>query len=339
MNALASIGLALVVSIVSLGCGGSTDSLPSAGSDPQPAPAHPSPPAAPTPGAAPVETVPQAPPPDPIVELPAGAEERRILQLVAPKHLEEMDRLVGRYVRGDAPVYQGTFSARDNMGSLGPTYQDGVMTNASVNASLGWEEKLYWNGQMVSGWALFVRGPAHWIRLAQSPTAPGSSALTIVVPNAVGGGMTGTCTGCLPTLAPTAGTITIGGTVARGKWGNGKLLEVTASGTLTRVPLPELSFEQLVAIAEPNTEGAAMKEFKAVGAEMVRVVERTHSEPTPVPADQTFYACERITSYELDWFVDRARLVRYGLRNMSIAGTQTCCSEGPPGMCAPRVCW
>lgn len=213
MKTLASIGLVLVVSIAPLGCGGSSDSPPAAGTDLQPSPADPGPPGSAAPGSPVVGPVPDGPAPDPIVELPAGAEERRILLLVAPKHLEELNRLVGRYARGDAPIYEGTFSARDNMGSLGATYQDGVMTNASVNASLAWEDKMYWNGQMVSGWELSVRGLTHRIRIAQSPTAPGTSALSIVVPNNTGGGMTGTCAGCTPTLAPMASTLTIAGAV------------------------------------------------------------------------------------------------------------------------------
>lgn len=132
MKALTRLAPLLFVSVAG-GC--SVGTPPVAG---QPAPAAGSPDAPPvdspaSPGAEEPPVIapqPGEPIPDPIVEQPAGAEERRILAAVAPRHLAELYRLVGRYARGDAPIYEGTFDARDNMGSLGATYEDGVIDEA-----------------------------------------------------------------------------------------------------------------------------------------------------------------------------------------------------------------
>lgn len=327
----------LSVSLVStvLACGGTpTSSIDDAAGMPSPAPSEPA-------GGGSVAAPPLPPlkAPDPIVEQPSAPEARRILALVAPKHLGELDRLVGRYARGDAPIFEGTFDARDNMGSLGPTYKDGVMADAHVNASLAWEEKIYMAGQHVAGWALDVRSPTHSIRISQAPGTAGQTTLSLVVPNQTSGGLTGTCNGCVSALTPTAASFTITDALAQGKWGDGRLLEVAASGSLTRVPLAQVTFERLLAVVNPYFDLPTMKEFSIVGGDRVRTVKGSHSETTPVPDGKEFHSCERVTSYALDWFVDANDLLRYGVRGMKLSSAQTCCNEGPPGACMPRTCF
>lgn len=338
-----SSSLPLACSFVVFGC---TSSAPTSIPDP-PAEvgAAPTPPVAETPGSTasdapvsvgddPAETF-----PDPVVEEPSGLEERRILALVAPRELAELHRLVGRFARGEAAVFEGTFSARDNMGSLGPAYDDGVMTNSPVNASLAWEEQIYSSGQLVSGWALTVRGPTHRIRIAQSPSAPSVTSFSLVSPENRGGGLDGTCSNCFPALGGAPSTIASTGALAKGKWGDGRALEVAASGALKKIPRSAVTFERIVAVADPVRDGKKMDEFVDAGGDMVRGVEGQLAEPATAPAGTSYYACERTTTYKLDWFVDRARLARLGLRNMSISGTQTCCSDGPPGGCRPQTCF
>lgn len=284
-----------------------------------------------------VAPAPDEPIPDPIVEQPAGAEERRILAAVAPKHLADLYRLVGRYARGDAPIYEGTFSAQDNMGSLGATYRDGVMDNAPVDAALTWEEKMYWKGQQASGWSLLVRSSTHRLTITQTASAPGVTSFSIVVPNSTGGGLTGSCESCFPALVTTATTFAASDVLAVGRWGNDKPLEVTASGTLTRVPLAKVTFERIARVVDAP---GLIEEFAVVGGEMVRPIATSYTEKTPVPAGSAYFECERHTSYELDMFVDRSRLVRQGLRSMAITGTQTCCTkDGPIGACRPQTCF
>lgn len=339
MNTSTSLGTAFGIALLLLACGGSPDVNVPGGDAPSPQRQDPGPPAPGDP-TEPGRAEPAQPLPAPIVELPDDAEARRIMQAVAPEHLKELDRLFGRFLRGDASIYQGTFTARDNMGSLGSTYQDGVMTNANVHASIAWEDKIYWNGQHVAGWALSVRGPTHRIRIAQSATAPGTSALSLVAPDKSPWGLTGTCAGCVATLAPTtASTLRIANVVANGKWGNDKPLEVSADGSLVRLPSTQLTFETLVAVADPYRDGATMAAFVANGTEMVRSVSQSFREPTPIPTGKTFHSCEKIANYRLDWFVDKTVLARHGLRNLVIESTQTCCNEGPPGACMPRSCF
>lgn len=157
--------------------------------------------------------------------------------------------------------------------------------------------------------------------------------------NNVTGGMTGTCTGCVSTLDRFASAITIDHVVARGKWGNDRPLEVRANGSLSRVPLADVTFERIVAVADPARDAQTVAAFTQVGGEMVRTAEGHHREPAPTPQGASYHGCERTTRYELDWFVDRAKLVRQGLRNMRITKTLTCCSEGPPGGCGPQTCF
>lgn len=283
-----------------------------------------------------VAPAPGEPLPDPIVEQPSGAEEKRILAIVAPKQLADLHRLVGRYARGEAPIYEGTFGARDNRGSIGAMNVDTVMDSGPVDAALAWEEELNAGGAVAAGWALTIRGVTHGIRITQSPSAPGITTFSHVAEKSGSFGVVGTCNDCFPILNAGATTLATTKSVATGRWGTGSLLEVTAAGSLTRVPLARVTFERIAAVVDYPY---VMKEFKVVGGEMVRTIEGRLAEPTPVPQGQAWYSCEHATSYKLDWFVDRAKLVRHGLRNMSIPTTETCCYDGPPGGCRLPTCF
>lgn len=278
--------------------------------------------------------------------LPSTEEEKRVYGLIEKDHLMHLERLVGRYARGEAAIYRGSFAARDNLASLGRQYDDGVIDSVDVMASLAWEDGTYVDGRRDGGWGLRVYAPsqAHRVMLHQYPDDGDITRVSLVSPRNTSFGVNALCHGCLTTLSAMPTVITVSPLVADGKYGNDAPLRVTAGGTLTRIPAAEVTFEHLVASTElgprQNSPGYPAL-FVRAGDDWVRAAEDELHEPTPVPADQPYYECHHVTTYSLDWYAGDQHITRYGLRNFRISKAQTCCVDRADQPCDPghRTCF
>jgi hypothetical protein len=248
-----------------------------------------------------------------------------VLDAVAPDHLRELDRLVGQYATGKTPVYRGSFVARDNLGSVGPTYHDGTISATSAIASLAAD-------------TLTVESPAEGRHVVVSQAA--GTSLSFVLDDNVSGGASARAGSVPPMLTGAPPTITMD-LVANGTWGDGSAMIVSARGSLSRVAASTLAFDDIVHLSMGYADRDATSKLVAAGPDRVRTVASELHEPTAVPPGKAFYECHHVTSYTIDWYVESSNLASYGVRNLQIAKSETCCVDGPEIECTPenRTCF
>lgn len=259
-----------------------------------------------------------AAPAEPVIEWPEDAEARRVLGLVAKDHLENLWRLVGRYVSGEGAIYRGTFHARNELGG-GP----GVIDGEAVTATLGSEREVLVDGKITPARALTVIGATHRVRLAQLAAEPARTHFTLVTDERTTYGVTAACDGCVPALDPSQPSLMLSEAVGEGMLGDGSSsFRVRTSGTLERIEPSALTFADFVAAAAPMSDRHTMDQFTKSSDVHVRLARSSHSE---VVDDN----CQRTTWYRLEWFVDPRSGIRYGIRRMAIENaTTTCCPAG-----------
>lgn len=265
-----------------------------------------------------------------------GSETERVAGLVEPDQLGELDRLIGRYARGDAPVYRGRLQAVGN----------GRLDDGPVAAALVKDDRVWWLGpDYVTGHTLtfFSQAQQKRFRLSQVPEAPGRTRADMVVPYNSSFGVNARCDSCLVDLASHPETLDID-LAADGFYADQRTpLAIRASGHLERVPPADLTWSDLVEISqvyERNT-AEAIAGFRPRGAELVRTVRRELREVVPRPPSVAYDQCARTTTYETEWWVDPAQLGDFGVRNLTIVKQETCCSDSTFMGCTmpPTICF
>jgi hypothetical protein len=233
----------------------------------------------------------------------------------------QLDALVGRYARGDAPIYRGKISAGDNLGITG--WGNNGALAGDVTASLVKRDVYTESVDNVphSAWTLTLFGPADTYMRVQQPTAsPGLSQLTLIDPDGdVPAGYNGACSGCMADLSTKPATIAATSITANGTYWTGQsLVVVLANLTLTRVT--PVAFEDIVAVADLASDRDTMRAFTQRGHEMVQTVTSQRSDYIPGEG-----SCRRITSYSVEWYVNRTTLTDFGTRKFEVTSRQTCC--------------
>jgi hypothetical protein len=267
-------------------------------------------------------------------------EEQRVFALVAPDHQKDLDRLVGRYASGSAPVYRGSFSAHDNLGSVGGGRVDGTLATSAAIATVIDADTPGSGGPTKT---LLVESPSEGRHVALSQ-AFGSTTVSMVLTDGQTGGITASCgSGGPPPFAAGPASIAIPSVTATGTWGDGSPMTVALAGTLSRIDPAMLAFDDVVHLAVGYTDRQDMLSFAPVGGEMVRTVEREFHEPTSIPAGTSYAACHHVTTYTINAYVSRTRLSDNGVRHLVIEKAQTCCVDKPEQAqaCAPenRTCF
>ncbi len=291
-----------------------------------------------------------------VFESPAS-EGERVFNAVLETHLEQLDRWVGRYARGDVPLYSGSVSASDTGGALWFWGGDGALDDTGVLATVLPENVL----SILRSDDRYARGPARVLRIVstaerktlafyQTDDAPGFTWSTPIVahesPWPRWSAPPVECVDCAPDLWAPGDTLTLDRFRAERRyhvhvdnnlrheslevhdWAD---LEVLVSAELTRVPAGEITFSQIVDVSAPNAD--VLEEFRLVDGTWVRAIEATLSESAPLPEgraldppDPEWWRCTRTTDYEAEQYVDAACLGRYGLRDVRVVGTpETCC--------------
>jgi len=262
-----------------------------------------------------------------------GGEAARIFALVRDRHEAELDRLVGRYARGEAPIYRGTAQAFGNASML----------SGPVVASLVKSDQVYWQNRQTTGFQLTIFSSAQQrrFRVTQVPEAPGTTRADMVVPYNSSFGVTAACTDCVPGLAALPAALAFD-LRATGQYYDGRPLNISASGSLSQVPPEALDFHLLWEVNQlyDGATVAGIAAFQPRGDEMVRVVDGEWYEKTERPPSVAYDSCRKITRYRVEQYVNSAHVVDFGLRNPEVVEQKTCCSDsnypgcGPP----PTVC-
>lgn len=265
--------------------------------------------------------------------------------------LRTLDFLIGRFLRGEVTVYQGTATAHDNWSALvnsivsGPR-PDGVIPQGPALALLqvrpaterDWDP---WNPNATGTTAtLVVHGlpPDQHVIFRQHSVEPGITEVGLLSGVATTVNMVASCSGCVPDLAGKPATIAFSDATATGPTrvfigyaGDGGHYEdltakVTASVDLETLPPCALTFEDLAVLNSatgPNEVGLTLRAFKQSGNEMVYATGGSFTVGgTPM--------CPLVQSYTMELYVDLDDLGHYGTRNF-VAGTPSVqCVPGAP---------
>ena len=100
-------------------------------------------------------------------------------------------------------------------------------------------------------------------------------------------------------------------------------LRVEASGELARIPVAELTLEDIAGV-----NGDAFERhypFSISGEESVLEWQDELRETLPVPSGKDFDSCERTTTYRIEWYVGHACLADFGVRKLEVLTAQSCC--------------
>jgi hypothetical protein len=250
---------------------------------------------------------------------------------------DALERLVGRYARGDAAIYRGSAAARDNNSVVGKflgvpsSYRDGALSG-DVTASLAREEL---NDLLLKGpgWALTLyAADQSRVSVHQPDSARGTSLVSLVLASSVvGDGVLASCTDCFADLSTKPATLERASLTAHGTYeGVDAPLVVTMTGVKLGRVRP-VAFDDLVSVAAPGDDRDAMRAFAERDDEWIRAVVARGTYELPPPKGA--YRCQRVTSYSVEWYVSRAELSKYGARHFAVTKSETCCdfADGPDG--------
>jgi hypothetical protein len=250
----------------------------------------------------------------PLPNAPSGTDPASVQAIAVAQEMRILDDLIGRYLRGDAPVYRGSASARDNGSAFNPSppaapiYMDTTMSSDQAIAALVLDAS--------SGTAtLTVTSPCEQelIHVIQNRAAPGITQVNGVLATNQYGGVIASCTSCVPDLF--AKPAMLSWTGADATYDQGAPLptnHITSTAALQRESPCDLDWAQIVAInANSITPGLDLGNFARVGNEMVW----QHSDSVSLATPSSLGACDGLyVPYTVELYVNAYDLGTYGVR-------------------------
>jgi hypothetical protein len=252
----------------------------------------------------------------PLPSPPSGTDPASVQAIAVAQEMRSLDDLIGRYLRGDAPVYRGSASARDNGSAFNPPspaapiYMDTTMSSDQAIAALVLDAS-------AGSATLTVTSPCEekLIHVIQNRAAPGITQVNGVLATNQYGGLTASCSSCAPDLlAPPA---TLSWIEADATYDQGAPLptnHITSTVALQRESPCDLDWAQLVAIdANSITDGSglALSNFARVGNEMVW----QHADSVSLATPSSHGACDGLyVPYTDELYVNAFNLGTYGVR-------------------------
>jgi hypothetical protein len=255
-------------------------------------------------------------------------EDVSVIKLAREQELDQLNRLIGRYVTGRADVYVGELQASQSGTDLdalqlptGPVV--GALTRKFSSDS---------NERDTSSLIIVGLADGFWLRVTQNPAEPNVTFLTLIRPPRANAGVVGSCRQCFPNLRQRPAYISLPRIMAVGNLHDQRnsTFRIQLTGHLKRLPPSALRLEQLE-VLNPGIDSYLHDEteaFERVASEGVRNVERHIRQrvpPTTGAPPQT--RCERDTRYTAERFVDLADLSQFGVRKITILGQRVCCLD------------
>jgi len=231
-----------------------------------------------------------------------------------------LDEMVGRYLRGEAPVYRGSATAHANVDAVG-NVSDQTMQTSSARAALIADA-------VIACLTVFSAPERERIFFQQQQALPATTFVSTIVPNGTYGGgplfpvnasNSATCTACAPDLASKPAALAWQGLEAVAASGSDAApLDVTSSVELQRVSPCALTWDDVAAVsadystdllAPPPSDGVVVKTI--VGSVVTKVA-------TP-------RMCDGIqVQYTIDAYINTVNLADYGVRNFTAQSGAMC---------------
>lgn len=233
-----------------------------------------------------------------------------------------LDSFVGQYLRGDVPVYRGTFSAHDNESVLGTACDGGsaACTDESISEGPAVASLTVVDG--AASLRVHSLSEHKYVLFRQTKEVADVTTVSLVLPDSSSGGNSGTCSGCVPSFASKPETISfqnlkstvdVGvnppplGANAGSSDAGGVELNTYASSSLTLGTACSLAFADLAELNALNRPtGARAPVFTLKGGEMVAELQGT------VYGDVSNDFC--LTLYTIELYVNASNLADYGVR-------------------------
>jgi hypothetical protein len=225
-----------------------------------------------------------------------------------------LDRLFGRYLRGEIAVYRGSASARDNqnLSSGFPDAPDEVLSaNGTALAQLDAQR-------------LAITSPCEnkTFDVQQQSGAAAQTTVSGIGTETSPSGLSGGCLDCVPDLSTPPETMAWTNAEAAGgpnDYPNGAgAFHSISSANLRRESPCSLTWDELVVL---NAGRGSIDGFVHVGNEMV-----WHASGTITTKQPTGRVCDGMAvMYTIDLYVNLANLSDYGTRNFQTGSTEPVC--------------
>jgi len=224
-----------------------------------------------------------------------------------------LDGFLGPYVRGEMPVYQGILTAHDNQGVLGAP---------PMNGSPGYTNQSIPEGPAVA--ALTVAGKTatltvhslsqhEYMVLEQDEGQPGVTSVGIILSDTVGGGNSGTCSGCVPAFRDKPATIDFAGASATSVVNldvfadaDNVTLHTYAAANLELTPPCSITFEEVAELSA------------ATGVTFVPMASEWVGEWSGVAVRDTLGLSYCVVPFTIELYVSASNLAVYGVRNLEL---------------------
>jgi hypothetical protein len=246
--------------------------------------------------------------PDAALDASASAE-----VMAEAQGLAFLEGFLGPFVRGEVPVYRGTLTAHDNQSVLGPPPVDG---------GLGFEDQSIPEGAAVAALSVTPTSASlaihsfaqhEYVVLEQDQSTPGVTSIGIILGDAVSGGNSGLCNGCVPAFRdkpaildfPNASATTVVN-IGVGTMNKDVTLHTYAAASLELVPPCGLTMDD---IAELNASSGVT--FAQSGSEWV-------AEWSGTAARDLLGYSYCVAPFTIELYVSASNLAVYGVRNVQL---------------------
>jgi hypothetical protein len=174
--------------------------------------------------------------------------------------------------------------------------------------------------------------PQRWLRLTQHPDRPDATDVTRLRALHANSGVSASCADCIAPFADLAGEALFLRLAAEGELLDTRRSRfvIEVAGDLRRIPPRALRLDQLLQLSPDMATWRRRPDapLRRRGGEAIRDVAAVLRQRAPAPGGDTVrFTCTHETRYTARHFVDLDDLTRFGVRDMTLGDTETCCVD------------
>lgn len=251
-----------------------------------------------------------------IAEPSTPAEE--LFNQLLESELAKLYTLIGRYMNGEVPVFQGPLRAIESKAGVLEKSIDSQRVVAVVHSREKVDEFTAPNREML----VFDNASESMLRFYQYSAVGSPTAVSTLASFYSSGGMTVMCSNCLPVLALVKDNFEMALSL-QGKYLDESALELEITGAFDRIPADALTLDDLLTVNSTAESPDFGKRAQLRDEADVFVFDRRGTQRTEAAKDSD--GCYQTVDYRLEWFVRKDCLKAYGLRNLVSETPRTVC--------------
>ncbi|MCC7540474.1 MAG: hypothetical protein IT379_29930 [Deltaproteobacteria bacterium] len=236
-----------------------------------------------------------------------------------------LDRLVGRFTRGQLPTYGGRVRAHGGRGEHAIA--------GDVVASMA-----HHRGEL---FVVALRSREYFV-LSQHPDRRETTDATPIMDRFTAGGAPFSCQRCLPDLASVPRRIDLRGLVLAARHTGSQLAPLVLDGAITRLASHAITLDDVRAVTSVTQGTDVQRVLDSLvddGDVWTRSVSGSTGIATEAPdtTSPTHPECALVVDYTAEWWIDARCAARYGVRDVRVIRTaRRCCArrEAQPAPCS-----